>query len=208
MRHRKSRHKLNRFTSWRKATLKSMSRNMLIQQRMRTSVTRAKAARPMIEALITLAKRNTLSAKRKAASILDNDHGLVNRLFNDIGPKFKDRIGGYTRIIKLGRRRGDDSELAIFELTEINQELIKKPKKKKIAKSETPAEETKVKGSAEEKKAGKPETKKPEEKKSEEIKPKAKVAVKEKLRAEKTKKPTKRFLGRLKNIFQKERDSL
>ncbi|MFH1413548.1 MAG: 50S ribosomal protein L17 [Candidatus Omnitrophota bacterium] len=207
MRHKKSRHQLNRFTSWRKATLKSLARNLLTQQRIRTSVSKAKAVQPMIEGLISLAKRNTLSAKRKAASILNNDHGLVSRLFNDIGPRFKDRMGGYTRIVNLGYRRGDNAKLAVFELTKIKEELLKKPKKK-VAKSETTAEEEKTQKPTQEKTVKKPEIKKPEEKKPEEKEPKTKVALEKKHPVEKTKKPTKRFLGGLKNIFKKERDSL
>ncbi|MFH1355186.1 MAG: 50S ribosomal protein L17 [Candidatus Omnitrophota bacterium] len=208
MRHKKARHQLNRFTSWRKATLKSLARNILTRQRITTSVSKAKAAQPMIEGLISLAKRNTLSAKRKAASILNNDHILVSRLFNDIGPRFKDRMGGYTRIVNLGYRRGDNSKLAVFELTEIKEELLKKAKKEKTAKSEPAAEAEKIQKSAVEKTTRKPESKKPEEKKAEEVKPKTKVALEKKYPVEKTKKPTKRFLGGLKSIFKKERDSL
>ena len=124
MRHKKQRNLLNRFTSWRKSTLYSLARSLLIHQRIRTTLHRAKAVRPLAEKLISLAKLNTLAAKRQAAKIL-NDHQLVSMLFSDIGPRFAKRQSGYTRIINLGVRRGDDAKLVIFELTEIKEKKIK-----------------------------------------------------------------------------------
>jgi len=161
MRHRLKRLQLNRNTSWRKATLKSLARNLLIQQSIKTTKTKAKAVKPLADKLISLAKLNTLSARRRAFSIL-GEHRLVSLLFNDIGPRFKDRIGGYSRIISLGARRGDSAELVILELTEIKKKELKKPK--------------------------------------------TDVAVKQKPPI--TKKPPKKFLGGLRNIFKKKSDSL
>src|SRR4030042_3512971 len=120
MRHRHKRLQLNRFTSWHRATMKSLARSLLLSQSIKTTLQRAKAARPLIERLISLAKENTLSAKRQANKILD-DHVLVSLLFNDIGPRFLKRTGGYTRIINLGSRRGDNAKTVIFELTEIKK---------------------------------------------------------------------------------------
>lgn len=187
MRHKKKRLQLNRFTSWRQATLRSLTQSLLINQSIKTSLHRAKATRPQVEKLITLAKENTLAAKRQANQIL-NDHELVSLLFNDIGPRFVNRVGGYTRIINLGVRRGDNAKRVIFELTEI------KKKEKRIPKKEAKPEEE-----------GKKEVVK--EKPIEEKKHEGPVAVKEKPPI--TKKPTKKFLGGLRNIFKKERrDSL
>jgi len=187
MRHRLKRLQLNRNTSWRKATLKSMARSLLIHQSIKTTKIKAKAVKPLADRLISLAKLNTLSARRRAFSIL-GEHRLVSLLFNDIGPRFKDRIGGYSRIIGLGARRGDNAELVILELTEIKKKELKKPKKEK----ETKVEEAPQ--AVSEKPPQAPE------------KPKTAVAVKE--RPPITKKPAKKFLGGLRNIFKKERDFL
>ena len=186
MRHKKSRSLNNRFTSWRKSTLKSMARNALIYQSIKTSPQKAKAARPLIEKLITLAKSNTLAAKRKAFSILGS-HDLVSLLFNEIGPRFTKRQGGYVRIIRLGVRRGDNAQLAILELTEIKKKEIKKTKKEVKKEEQIPqkAGETHV----------------------EEAKPRTDTAVKEEKHTE-TKKPSRKFMGGIRNIFKKERDSL
>jgi large subunit ribosomal protein L17 len=190
MRHRKAKFLLNRFTSWRKATLVSLAKNLLIHQSIRTTLAKASATKPFVDKLISLARDNSLAAKRQAYKIL-GDHKLVSLLFNDIALRFTNRTGGYTRILRLGQRRGDNAQLVILELTEIKKKERKKPKKEK-------EKEIKV-----------PEEKKPEEIKEklvEEKKPQAEVAVKEKPPI--TKKPTKKFLGGLRKIFKKERDSL
>ncbi len=188
MRHRVKRHQLNRFTSWRRSTLNSIARNLLIHQRIRTTLNKAKAARPVIEKLISLAKSNTLAAKRDAFKIL-KDHKLVSYLFGEIGPRFSKRQSGFIRILNLGERRGDNAAQVILELTEIKEVKKRLPKKAKV---EIQEEEKPVKPA--------------EEKKAEEKKPAAGVAVKEKPPI--TMKPTKKFLGGLSNIFKKERDSL
>lgn len=173
MRHKKSRLQLNRFTSWRKSTLRSLARTIIIHQSIRTTLHKAKAAQPYVDKLITLAKSNTLVARRECFKVVA-DHRLVNLLFTQIGPRFANRNGGYTRIINLGNRRGDNSRVVIFELTEIKKKEAKKPKK--------------------------------EEK---EIKPDAqKMPEQQKEKPPIEKKPTKKFLGGIKNIFKKERDSL
>jgi large subunit ribosomal protein L17 len=146
----------------------------------------------MIEKLIWLAKQNTLSAKREAFRIL-KDHHLVSRLFAEIGPRFAQVSSGFIRIIPVARRRGDNAKIVIFELT-LKKE--KKPKRQKKQKESTPAPEQEVtKG-----------TPTPEAKPLSEKKPEATVAVKEKPPI--TKKPSKKFLGGLRQIFKKERDSL
>ncbi|MDI6758412.1 MAG: 50S ribosomal protein L17 [Candidatus Omnitrophota bacterium] len=188
MRHRKRKLDLNRWTSWRKATLKSMLVSLFTYQSIKTTLLRAKAARILAEKLISLAKENTLMARRQADSLL-GDKKLVSLLFNEIGPRFINRAGGYTRIIKLGLRRGDNAMMAILELTEIK----KKEPKKSVQKKEEELKEKKKSEAAEENIV--------EEKKSREN-----IALKEKPPI--VKKPTKKFFGGLRNIFKKERDSL
>ena len=189
MRHKNKKLQLNRFTSWQNATLKSLARNLVIYESMKTTLHRAKAVRPLAEKLISLAKSNTLSAKREAFRIL-GDHKLVALLFNEIGPRFAKRVSGYTRIINLGKRRGDDAKIVIFELTELKPK-VKKVKKAKEAKGKS-ADETVEAAPTD---AG-------EEKKTET----REDAVKE--RPPVSKKPSKKFLGGIRNIFKKERDSL
>lgn len=190
MRHQKAKLMGNRFTSWRKATLISLVKNLFIYQRIRTTRMKARAVRPMADGLITLAKQNNLAAKRRAFQVL-GDHRLVSLLFSDIGPRFVKRVGGYTRIFNLERRRGDGAQIVLLELTEIKKKEEKKSKKQK----ETKAEEIK-----------KPDITQ-EIEPTEEKQTKAEIAVKEE-RPPLSKKPPKKFLGGLRNIFKKERDSL
>ena len=189
MRHRKVHSLNNRFTSWRKATLKSLARNLLIHQSITTTAHRASSVQPLVEKMISLAKKNTLSAKRKAYALL-GDHKLVSVLFNEIGPRFANRASGYTRILGLGLRRGDGAELALLELTEIKKKETRKPKKLKETKREDDAGQAIA----------------PQEI-SEEKKAKTDIAVKEE-KPNQTKKPHKKFLGGIRSIFKKERDAL
>lgn len=186
MRHADKRLQLNRFTSWHKATVNSIARALLINQSIKTTKHRAQASRQLIEKLITLAKENTLAAKRRAFKYLQ-DHKLVALLFSDIGPRFKNRTGGYTRMINLGKRRGDDADIVIFELTEIKKKEIKKHKKS--AKSQEAKLEKEAKAQ------------------TEEAKPRTELAVKEEKHHE-GKKANKKFLSGIRNIFKRERDSL
>ena len=189
MRHKDKRLQLNRFTSWYKATMASMARSVLINQSIRTTKKKAMAVKPLVEKLVSLAKENTLTAKRRAYKVL-GDHKLVSLLFSDIGPRFAKRTGGYVRVIGLGNRRGDGAEMSILELTEIKKKEVKKPKKEKEAhKGEEKAVES------------------PSEKPAGEEKPRTDAAVKEERHPE-AKKQSKKFLGGIRNIFKKERDSL
>jgi large subunit ribosomal protein L17 len=172
---------MNRFTSWKEATLRSLSRNLLIHQSIHTTLGHAKAVQARVEQLITLAKKNDLSAKRQAFEVLGS-HQLGAYLFKDIGPRFSKRTGGYTRIIPLGKRRGDNAEAVIFELTEIVKKVRNAAKKEKAGKTE-----------------GAPEAEPIKERQAPE-KAQEKPPI--------TQKPTKKFLGGLRNIFKKERDSL
>lgn len=143
MRHAKKRQLLNRPTSQYRAFLLITARNLLKEQSIKTTLQKAKAVRPLVERLISLAKKNTLAAKRRAFEFL-GDHKLVSELFKDIGPRFLKRQGGYTRIILLNKRRGDDAQLAILELTEMKAKEVKKPKKAKEEKPALEGEKTQV----------------------------------------------------------------
>lgn len=115
MRHRKGGYKLQRDPSARRALLRGLTTSVILHERIETTVTKAKAVRPQVERVITLAKRDTLHARRQAAAYL-YDPDAVRKLFDSIGPRFADRAGGYTRIIRLGPRQGDGAETAILEL--------------------------------------------------------------------------------------------
>ncbi len=117
MRHGKLRTKLNRTKSHRKATVNNIIRGLLSHERVITTVKKAKVTSSWADKLITIAKTNNLASIRKAQSLLQ-DRDLVHKLFNEIGPRYANRQGGYTRVIKYNRRRGDGTQMAILELTE------------------------------------------------------------------------------------------
>ena len=116
MRHGKQRHKLSRDSAHRKALLRNLSRELIEHERIKTSQAKAKAVKPEVEKLITLAKRGSLHARRQALSTLGQDRFLVHKLFEEIGPRYAERPGGYTRIVKLGPRRSDATEMVFLEL--------------------------------------------------------------------------------------------
>jgi large subunit ribosomal protein L17 len=136
MRHLNSGSKLGRNPSHRRATLRNLVTNLFEHGRITTTLTRAKATRPVAEKMITLGKRDTLQARRQAASYIMTP-AATQKLFGEIAPKFSDRAGGYCRIVPAGRRVGDGAKVAILEL--IGYELKKKEKKEK-GKKEAPAE--------------------------------------------------------------------
>lgn len=154
MRHRVRGRRLSRNTSARKALLRSLTRNLLDHHRIRTSLVKAKEARRVMERLITLGKENTLHARRKAYKIL-NDRDKVKSLFTEIAPLFKNRTGGYTRIIRVYPRRGDGSEMVFLELTEqpVKKEVKKTRKKKAEEKEGLPKTEKKPEKKPEKKEA-------------------------------------------------------
>jgi large subunit ribosomal protein L17 len=129
MRHRVKGKKLRRDTAHRRALLRNLVTSFLEKERMRTSLAKAKAARPLAEKMITLAKRNTLHARRQAARFIFGKE-VVKKLFSELGPRFSERPGGYTRIVKIGPRRGDGMDMAMLEL--IGTEFKKKEKKKAL----------------------------------------------------------------------------
>jgi len=138
MRHGLSGNRLSRNRSLRKATLRDMAKAIFLQERICTTRAKAKEARKMIEKLITLGKKDTLAARRRAFAILC-DHKEVSQLFSTIAPRFKSRTGGYTRIIPYSQRAGDNAELAFLELTEKSREIITNKKRVKLTQEEKDA---------------------------------------------------------------------
>ena len=153
MRHRRSGYKLKRDMGARKALLRGLVTSLLQSERIITTVPKAKAARPLAEKMITLAKRDTLHTRRQAAAFLETP-GAVQKLFETFGPRFAQRNGGYTRLTRLGPRQGDGAEVAMLEL--VGSELVKraeerrKRKEARLKQQETAAAEEK-KGEKDEK---------------------------------------------------------
>ncbi len=116
MRHQRQRYQLSRSASHRKSLLMNLSRQVIVHERIRTTEAKAKAVKPEVERLITLAKRGDLHARRQALSSLGQDKFTVYKLFEEIGPRYTERPGGYTRILKLGPRRSDATEMVLLEL--------------------------------------------------------------------------------------------
>jgi large subunit ribosomal protein L17 len=138
MRHLNAARKLGRNPAHRRATLRNLVTNLIEKERIHTTILRAKATRPLAERLITLGKRDSLHARRQAAAFLMTPEA-TKKLFADLAPRFADRPGGYTRIIRTGWRIGDGAELAILEF--IGSELKKKDRKPKKAVAEKEPEE-------------------------------------------------------------------
>jgi large subunit ribosomal protein L17 len=116
MRHRRQRNKLSRDSGHRKALLRNLQRELIAHERIQTSQAKARAVKPKVEKLITLAKRGDLHARRQALSALGQDKFLVHKLFEEVAPRYAERQGGYTRIVKLGPRRSDSTEMVFLEL--------------------------------------------------------------------------------------------
>jgi large subunit ribosomal protein L17 len=116
MRHQRTRHKLSRSASHRKALLRNLCREVIDHERIQTTEAKAKAVKPEVEKLITLAKRGDLHARRQALSALGQDKFVVYKLFEEVAPRYSERPGGYTRILKLGPRRSDATEMVLLEL--------------------------------------------------------------------------------------------
>ncbi|HEX5956151.1 MAG TPA: 50S ribosomal protein L17 [Solirubrobacterales bacterium] len=116
MRHQKQRNKLSRDSAHRRALLRNLCREVIEHERIETSQAKAKAVKPKVEKLITLAKRGDVHARRQALSELGQDKFLVHKLFEEVAPRYAERPGGYTRIVKLGPRRSDSTEMVFLEL--------------------------------------------------------------------------------------------
>ena len=134
MRHRRSGRKLGRNGSHRMAMLRNMVTSFLDKEKIVTTVPKAKELRPFAEKMITLGKQESLHARRRALAII-RKKSVVHKLFDTLAPRYADRHGGYTRIIRLGYRKGDNAEMALIELVDGETELVveegKKSKKEK-----------------------------------------------------------------------------
>lgn len=180
MRHRVKGRKLKRTSSHRTALLRNLATSLLKHKKITTTVAKAKELRTFVEPMITRAKENTVHARRVINEDI-KDRAVVKELFDEIVAKVGERPGGYTRIVKLGQRKGDAAEMAIIELVDYSG--IVKPKQPKKSKEETkPTEETlaEVKEEKKEKKASKPRAKKEKA----ETEPKEKKTKKSKKEAE------------------------
>jgi large subunit ribosomal protein L17 len=130
MQHNRAGRKLGRTTSHRRALFRNQLASLFTYERITTTLPKAKDLRPLAEKMITLGKRGGLHARRLALKNLP-DPGAVRKLFDEIAPRFKDRVGGYTHILKLGRRPGDGAEMAILEF--IDFDFAQRQAEKKVA---------------------------------------------------------------------------
>ena len=133
MRHRKGGFKLQRNPSARRALLRGLATNVIERDRIVTTVTKAKAVRPWVEKMITLGKRDTLHSRRQAAAFLQTPEA-VKKLFDNLAPRFSKQDGGYTRIIRLGPRKGDGAEEVVIEI--LGTELKKRAEERRKRKEE------------------------------------------------------------------------
>jgi large subunit ribosomal protein L17 len=141
MRHRNAGRKLGRKTPHRISMFRNMVTSLLDKERIRTTLPRAKELRPIAERMITLGKRESLHARRQALAFV-KDPEVVSKLFKDLAPRFAQRNGGYTRIVRLGFRQGDGAQMAIIELIGSGFKAAKSEDKKagkKAKKAEKPA---------------------------------------------------------------------
>jgi len=143
MRHKVAGYKLGRNTAHRRSLLRNLVTSLILEERVETTVPKAKAMRPLVEKMITLGKRGDLAARRRALAYLMTD-AAVDKLFDTIGPRFGDRNGGYLRIVRTGWRKGDGADKAFVEL--LGSEKVLDEKRQKRA-------ETRAKRAAETKKA-------------------------------------------------------
>src|SRR5437764_4221372 len=141
MRHKVAGYKLGRTTSHRRSLPRNMVTSLIIEERIETTVPKAKALRPTVEKMITLGKRGDLAARRQAAAYIMTDEAL-KKLFDTLGPRFGDRQGGYLRIVRAGWQKGDGADKAFIEL--LGSEALQEEKRQKRAEIRAKrAEETK-----------------------------------------------------------------
>ncbi len=191
MRHRKSSQRLSRPIGSRRATLRNLVINLLRHQRIKTTVRKARLTQSWLEHLISLGKQNSLQSRRGAYKILD-DRIAVNELFSRIIPLFKNRTSGFSRIIRYSRRHGDGAELVFLELTEkVPQVKPREKSKEKLIKDTGVVSE-------------RPEKPKPEIKPEQKLRP----SIEKAKPLKKLKSKPRKFLGGLRRLFKKERDSL
>lgn len=207
MRHRKKRFKLGKPQDQRKALIRSLLIALITEEKIKTTYRRAKEVSRWVDKLVTLGKRGDIHSRRLAYRWLQ-DRDLVKKLFDDIAPRFKEINGGYTRVIKVDNRKGDNALMAIIEFTKVKEEIIEEKKKrrflrrekrKKQLQEETPPEieEVKVEEVKEKKKTKK------KEHQVEEDKTRKEETTEEK---EEEKPAKKGFLSGLKDFMKKKKD--
>lgn len=140
MRHGISGRKLNRDSSARKALFKSLAQSLILHEQIIVTSPKAKDLKPVVEKLITLGKKGTLSHRRKAIALLQ-DESLVAKLFGELAERYKSRQGGYTRVIKAGFRYGDNAERSLIELVDRNQAAKGKADLERVAKEKVAVNE-------------------------------------------------------------------
>ena len=150
MRHRKSGRKLKRTATHRKALLAALSTSLLRHRRIRTTTAKAKETQQVVERLITKAKRalaresngqsKDIHGRREVARVI-KDRAVVKSLFEEIAPKIANRVGGYTRVVKLGQRHGDAAEVALLELVDFSGAAAAAPKEEKTSKAKSKEKE-------------------------------------------------------------------
>jgi len=148
MRHRRAGWKLGRNTEHRRALLRNLVTSLIVEERIETTLTKAKAMRPHVEKMITLGKRGDVAARRQAASYLMTREA-VSKLFDTISPRFGDREGGYLRIIHAGFRQGDGGDIAFVELLGSEKTLDEKRQKRAELRAKRAEETRKAMESAE-----------------------------------------------------------
>jgi large subunit ribosomal protein L17 len=129
MRHLKTGRKLNRTAAHRKALMRNLVKALIQREQIQTTDAKAKELRRWADRMVTLGKRNTLHSRRLAFSYLGSRH-LVKRLFDDVAPRFAERSGGYTRVLKIGQRRGDAAPISVIEFTVRQQTQAAKENRK------------------------------------------------------------------------------
>lgn len=130
MRHLKSGRKLNRTSEHRRAMFRNMVTSLFLHERVQTTDAKAKELRRWADRMVSLGKRGTLHARRQALAFV-RSRLVVKKLFDEIGPRFRDRPGGYTRITKIGTRRGDAAALSVIELTQRGDRVLTEAEKKR-----------------------------------------------------------------------------
>src|ERR1700744_1690151 len=134
MRHRNGGFKLGRNTSHRRALLRNLVTSIILNDKVHTTITKAKATRPIVEKMITLGKNGSVHARRQALAYMMTPES-VGRLFKTVAPRYATRPGGYSRIVRTGVRKGDASEMAYIELLGAEQELSEKAAKRAEART-------------------------------------------------------------------------
>jgi large subunit ribosomal protein L17 len=142
MRHGKANYHFNRDANSRKALFLNLSKSLIEKEQIKTTLERAKALRRVVEKMITRAKVDSVANRRLAASELHNDDKMVKKLFSVLGPRYKDRAGGYTRVLRAGFRYGDAAEMAVIELVDRD---ISAKKPANLKKADEKADEKKSK---------------------------------------------------------------